>query len=184
MPTFLIYILIGSGLGAVLGYFGKLRSGGRPLMAHWQRGAAYGALLAAAVYVVSGRMGDDPTMNLSTANVKHIAETNFEAEVLQAKQPVVVDFYGTWCAPCQQLAPTVEAVAGQFAGRVKFVKVNYDEAPKLIERWQVVGIPQLIFFKSGRSVGITLGPIASSDLATKVGALLSTTVVTNGAVHP
>jgi thioredoxin 1 len=183
MPTFLIYILIGGGLGAALGYFGKCQSGGCPLTANWRRGMAYGAVLASVVYFVSGRAEDAPEMNLSTANVKHIAESEFEAEVLQSAQPVVVDFYATWCAPCRRLAPTVDAVAGQYAGRIKFVKVNLDEAPKLAQQFQVEGIPLLLFFKAGQPVGSSVGLMTQSDLAARVEAMLSTPAQSGGPAH-
>ena len=85
-------LLIGGGLGAALGYFGKCSSGTCPLTSTWWRGAIYGAVLGLIFYMVSGSSGS-ASINESTQNVKRISESQFEAEVAQAALPVVVDFY-------------------------------------------------------------------------------------------
>lgn len=84
-------------------------------------------------------------------------ERNFATEVLEAKQPVLVDFYATWCGPCRMLAPVVEQLAGEFAGRVKFAKVDVDEAPELAMRYQITGVPTLLLFQNGRVVDEVVG---------------------------
>jgi len=73
--------------------------------------------------------------NDNMKNMIELTETNFETEVLQASVPVVVDFYAPWCGPCKMLAPILEQLAPQFEGRVKFAKLNVDEAPELAGRY-------------------------------------------------
>jgi thioredoxin 1 len=172
--TLLIYLLIGGGAGAALGYFGKCSSGACPLTANWRRGAFVGALIGLAVYASSGGGGHATAMNQSTANVKHITEAEFDTEVTQAALPVVVDFYATWCGPCRQLAPTMDRLADQYAGKIKFVKVNVDESPKLAQQFQVEGIPMLVFLQNGKTAGTSVGLIAKEDLILRLDSLLQT----------
>ncbi len=83
------------------------------------------------------------------AGIDRIDENNFEEEVLKSDLPVVVDFYAPWCGPCRMLAPIIEKVAEEFAGKVKVVKVNIDEEPKLAAKFGVRSIPTVIGFKDG-----------------------------------
>jgi len=163
-------IAIGAGIGATLGYFGKCTSGACPLTASWQRGAMFGALLGALVYSSSSQ-GGSASLNESTPNVARITETEFEAQVEQATSPVVVDFYATWCGPCKVLSPRLEKLAGEFSGKIKFVKVNVDEAQKLAGRFQVSAIPTLIFFKSGKVEDRVTGLLADDQLRLRLDSL-------------
>jgi thioredoxin 1 len=172
-PTLLIYLLIGGGAGAVLGYFGSCKSGACPLTANWRRGAFVGAVIGLVVYLSSGG-GNSTAMNQSTANVKHITDSEFDAEVTQSALPVVVDFYATWCGPCRQLAPTMDSLADQYAGKIKFVKVNVDESPKVAQQYQVEGIPMLVFLQHGNTAGTSVGLIAKEDLILRLDSLLQT----------
>ena len=113
-------------------------------------------------------------MNQSTANVMHITEAEFDKEVTQATLPVVVDFYATWCGPCRQLAPTMDSLADQYAGKIKFVKVNVDESPKLAQEFQVEGIPMLAFLQNGKAVGTSVGLVAKENLILRLDSLLQT----------
>lgn len=82
--------------------------------------------------------------------MNHIVEVNerdFETEVLRADGLVLVDFYAPWCGPCKMLAPLLEQLAPQYAGRVRFVKVNVDEAPRLAMRYEITGVPTLMLFR-------------------------------------
>ena len=167
----LIYLLIGGGAGAALGYFGSCKSGACPLTANWRRGAFVGALIGLVVYLSSGG-GNASAMNQSTANVKHITDAEFDAEVTQSAVPVVMDFYATWCGPCRQLAPTMDSLADQYAGKIKFVKVNVDESPKLAQKFQVEGIPMLVFLQNGKTVGTSVGLVAKEDLILRLDLLL------------
>ena len=172
-PTLLLYVLIGGGVGAGLGSFGSCKSGACPLTANWRRGALFGALIGLVVYLSSGG-GNSTAMNQSTANVKHITDAEFDAEVTQSALPVVMDFYATWCGPCRQLAPTMDSLADQYAGKIKFVKVNVDESPKLAQQFQVEGIPMLVFLQNGKTAGTSVGLIAKEDLILRLDSLLQT----------
>lgn len=82
-------------------------------------------------------------------NLKHFTDTNFEQEVLKSSQPVLVDFWAEWCAPCRMIAPAVEAVAEQFSGRASVGKLNVDENLSVTGRYNIRGIPTLLLFKNG-----------------------------------
>ena len=113
-------------------------------------------------------------MNQSAANVKHITDADFDAEVMQSAVPVVMDFYATWCGPCRQLAPTMDSLADQYAGKIKFVKVNVDESPKVAQQFQVEGIPMLVFLQNGKTAGTSVGLVAKEDLILRLDSLLQT----------
>jgi thioredoxin 1 len=91
--------------------------------------------------------------------VREVNDNNFEAEVLQANQPVLVDFWAVWCPPCVALAPTVEALAETYEGNAKVVKLNVDESPSTARRYGIRSIPTLVLFNNGeeaeRSIGLT-----------------------------
>src|SRR2546428_13896113 len=93
-----------------------------------------------------------------SAFVSEVTDANFENEVLNARQPVLVDFWAAWCAPCRMLTPTVEAVAEKFQGKAKVVKLNVDENVDSSSRYGIKGIPTLILFSNGkeaeRGVGV------------------------------
>ena len=78
----------------------------------------------------------------------HITEENFEKEVLQSKQPVLVDFWAEWCGPCQMLAPVLEEVSNEVS-QGKIAKVNVEECSRLAEQYKIMNIPTLILFKNG-----------------------------------
>src|ERR1700681_4815595 len=92
-------------------------------------------------------------------NMVELNDTNFEQEVLKSDQPVLVDFWATWCAPCRRMTPTVESIASEYAGRAKVGKLNVDENLSVTGRYNIRGIPTLILFKNGevqeQSVGAT-----------------------------
>jgi thioredoxin 1 len=97
-------------------------------------------------------------------NITELNGKNFETEVLRAAGPVLVDFYAPWCGPCRMLAPLLEQLAGEFAGRVKFAKLNVDEAPEWAARYDITGVPTLILFRSGIIVDQIVGLPAPSQL--------------------
>jgi thioredoxin 1 len=93
------------------------------------------------------------------SRVQHVTVEDFEAEVLRSPQPVLVDFYATWCPPCKLIAPMLEQLAEEFAGRAKIVKVNVDDAFALAERFQIRGVPTWILFRDGQFVDRMVGAL-------------------------
>lgn len=94
-----------------------------------------------------------------------IGAQDFEQEVLRAAEPVLVDFYATWCGPCRALAPTLDQLAGDLAGQARVVKLDVDQAPELARRYGISSIPCLVVFKSGREVERFVGLAPKSRLA-------------------
>ncbi len=83
-------------------------------------------------------------------NTLEVTDQTFEAEVLKSDQPVLVDFWAAWCGPCKMIAPTVEALASEYAGKAKVAKVNVDENQTIPTQYNVRGIPTLLLFKGGK----------------------------------
>jgi thioredoxin 1 len=163
-----IKLVIGAGLGALLGYYGQCNSGTCPLTANWKRGALYGAVLGLVFHLATGGSSYQPPKN-----VKAIAEANFDIEVLQAGQPVVVDFFATWCGPCKTLAPRLDKLAGEFGDRIKFVAVDVDQAQTLAANYQVEGVPTLLFFgPDGKVADASVGLLSAAALRAKLESLL------------
>lgn len=90
-------------------------------------------------------------------NVQTATDANFDANVLKAPQLALVDFWAEWCAPCKMLGPTIDALADQYAGKLKVYKVNVDENPVTPTQYSIRGIPTVILFKNGRPVDQLVG---------------------------
>jgi thioredoxin 1 len=107
-------------------------------------------------------------------NILEVTDASFDSEVLKADVPVLVDFWAEWCGPCRMLAPTVEALAREYAGKVKVAKVNVDENIATASRYGIQGIPTLLLFKSGevreQLVGMLPKPVVEKALAKHIGA--------------
>ncbi len=93
-----------------------------------------------------------------------ITKDNFDAEVLQAEGPVLVDFWASWCGPCKMLAPVLKDFAEEMAGAVKVGKVNVDDESELAARFKVMSIPTLILFKNGEVVKKSIGVITKAEM--------------------
>jgi thioredoxin 1 len=149
----IVGLLIGGGLGAALGYFGKCVNGTCPLTANPYRGAFLGSLMGGllAFSVVPSR----PQGGLATAEDDHAVaeidnEGDFERLVLQAERPALVDFYSNSCPPCRQLAPMIDQLAEEYKGRAVMFKVNAEESPNLAQQHGVQGLPAVLFFAAGQ----------------------------------
>ena len=101
-------------------------------------------------------------------DVKYVTESDFQAEVLGAELPVLVDFTATWCQPCKMIAPIVEQLAQEWNGKVKVVKLDADQNPDVMMQYGVMGIPTLILFKSGEVKERMVGFQPKEKLAAKV----------------
>ena len=96
---------------------------------------------------------------MASANVVELTAANWDKEVVQSDKPVLVDFWAVWCGPCRALAPTIDRVADQFAGKVKVGKLNTDDSPDIAVRYGISSIPQVMIFKGSdqpleRTVGV------------------------------
>ena len=94
---------------------------------------------------------------MAVDTVQILTDSNFEESVLKSSAPVLVDFWAEWCGPCKRLAPTIDALAGDYAGKVTIGKLNVDENPNTAVKFNVRGIPALLLFKGGQLVDQVVG---------------------------
>lgn len=183
---FIGMVVLGGGLGAVLGHFGKCASGTCPLTATPWRGAMFGAIVAA---LVAGPAGlgppgavapqpagagaggphrSDPGQGHADAgpsSVVHVAsEEQFTAEVLGGQRLWLVDFYATWCGVCRVLEPVIQEAARENKGRFRVAKIDVDKLPGLARRYKVDAIPHLSIIVGGEEVSKRVGALGKADL--------------------
>lgn len=101
---------------------------------------------------------------MADANTLTFTDANFDQEVLNADVPVLVDFWATWCGPCRAMAPTVDAIANDYVGRVKVGKLDVDNSGGTAMRYNVRGIPTLLLFKGGRVVEQRVGAVPKAEV--------------------
>lgn len=109
---------------------------------------------------------------MAKATPMPVSDGTFDAEVLQSKSLVVVDFWAEWCGPCKRIAPLLEDLAEEYAGKLKVVKVDVDQNQALAERFRIMSIPTLIFFKDGQVVDHVIGAVGRDQLEQKIKARL------------
>jgi len=97
-------------------------------------------------------------------NIAQISDDNFDSEVLKSAVPVLIDFWAPWCGPCKAIAPIVDELAGEYAGKLKIVKMNVDDNPRTPARYGVRGIPNLILFKDGEVQQQIVGAVPKAHL--------------------
>ncbi|MEQ1939705.1 thioredoxin [Mesorhizobium sp. CN5-321] len=102
-----------------------------------------------------------------------VDKNNFQADVLDAKEPVVVDFWAEWCGPCKMIAPALEEIASELGGKVKVAKLNIDENPELAAQFGVRSIPTLMMFKGGEVADIKVGAAPKTALSHWIGAAVA-----------
>jgi len=95
----------------------------------------------------------------------HVTDQSFENDVLKSSEPVVVDFWAEWCGPCRMIAPALEEISNEMAGKVKIVKLNVDENPRVATRFGIRSIPTLMIFKSGQLAAQKVGAASKGDLS-------------------
>jgi thioredoxin 1 len=101
-------------------------------------------------------------------SIRAVTDANFGDEVLTATEPVLVDFWATWCTPCKLMAPVVADSAASYAGRLKVVKIDVDDNPAAASRYRVRSIPTLVLFKAGAPVASQVGTVSKAQLASFV----------------
>ena len=97
--------------------------------------------------------------------VQDVTDQSFESDVLQSSDPVLVDFWAAWCAPCRMLSPTIDQIAQDFAGRAKVVKLNVDDNRETSARYGIRGIPTLLLFKNGELRDQVVGATSRENIA-------------------
>ena len=95
----------------------------------------------------------------------HITDATFEQEVLQSQTPVLVDYWAEWCGPCKMIAPALDQIASEYAGRLKVAKLNIDENQSTPPKYGIRGIPTLMLFKNGNLEATKVGALSKSQLA-------------------
>jgi thioredoxin 1 len=109
--------------------------------------------------------GRDPETFMSSDKIKHVSDASFEADVLKAQGPVLVDYWAEWCGPCKMIAPVLDDIASTYEGKLTVAKLNIDENQETPAKHGVRGIPTLMLFKDGEVAATKVGALSKSQLA-------------------
>lgn len=111
--------------------------------------------------------------DLMAEGVFELTSANWDAEVTNSKGVVMVDFWAVWCGPCRMIAPTIEELAKEYAGKAKVGKLNTDENSEIAAKFKIMGIPTVMFFKDGQKVDQVVGAVPKQALKAKIDGLLA-----------
>jgi thioredoxin 1 len=100
---------------------------------------------------------------MANPNIKEVSDSSFDGDILKSSVPVLVDFWAPWCGPCRSVAPIVDDLATQYAGKLKVAKINVDESTEVAMRYQITSIPTFILFKNGQVADRALGALPRSE---------------------
>jgi thioredoxin 1 len=188
----ILKLLAGAGagglLGAAMGYFGSCTSGTCPLTSSPWRGALFGGLLGLALVLTFTQgcgtatqqqaAGDPPGGGPAAAAESRVVEiardADFQEKVEDAKGVVLADFHANWCGYCRRLAPTIDRLSGEYAGKAAFVRIDVDDHKGLARRFDVQGLPTLILFKDGKPVRTLVGYRDAAELKAELDKQLGT----------
>ncbi|KXW55367.1 thioredoxin TrxA [Ferrovum sp. PN-J185] len=98
-------------------------------------------------------------------SIIHVSDRSFDADVLQASTPVLLDFWAEWCGPCKLIAPILEEISKDYAGKLKIAKLNVDDNPETSRKFGIRGIPTLLLFKNGNVEATKVGALSKSQLS-------------------
>ncbi len=101
---------------------------------------------------------------MSSELIKHVSDTSFQADVLQADKPVLVDFWAEWCGPCKSIAPILDEASQSYEGRLQVAKVNVDDNRDVPAKYGIRGIPTLMLFKNGQLAATKVGAVSKAQL--------------------
>lgn len=101
-----------------------------------------------------------------------ITEETFKKEVINSKEPVLVDFFATWCGPCKMVGPVLEKLSDDYTGKVKFTKLDIDKAEQLAIKHNVFSVPSMLIFKNGEEVGRIVGALPPTEISKKIDELI------------
>jgi thioredoxin 1 len=107
-----------------------------------------------------------------SANILHVTDAEFDEKVLKSSEPVLVDFWAEWCGPCKMIAPILDELSTEYAGKLTIAKINIDQNPNTPQRFGVRGIPTLILFKEGEVHATKVGALPKTQLAAFIDANL------------
>lgn len=150
--------LIGGAIGATTGYFGKCSSGVCPLTANPYTGALYGAVMGVMITVILSEATKNPghipgsETREMLQSIDKVTDETFNEKVLQSNLPVVVDFWSPTCRPCRKVSPIIAELGEDYGGKIKVYKMNVASNEDSAERYDLKGIPAVLFFKNGQEL--------------------------------